>query len=573
MPIYNDVAQIITLNNTMSVYYHDNLSFGDSTKGIVTTSINSYNNYSTCSAVDYEDRIVVGGYGWEDCSGNNNFLLCRYNPDGSLDETFGCDGGKVSTDIKDNDNDDYANALVIDSQNRIIVCGYTEEYYDKITVVRYKANGRIDCSFGCDGAVVVSIRNSNNSRGLALTLDSYDRILVCGYTETCDDTNFAIIRLTNSGNIDYNFGDCGKVETDIRYDISGIDISGNDDFATGIAIDSQDRIIISGVTLNNNNSTELSNGADFVIVRYTDCGHLDTTFGPQQSGMVVTDISNNSWDMASFSSIAKTTIGIDSKDRIILGGNTFSLSETLMDFAVVRYDSSGNIDHTFGNNGIQITDINCGNWDVANAMVIDDQDRIVLVGYTTEPYFIGEYDISENDISGNFAIIRYDVNGNLDTSFGHCGTGIVETDVTSDGAKATSVSIDSHNKLVVGGYGYKCDENRFVVTRYHDNGLLDTEDRFYNKISIDGGSTWKAINHYRKFRSMNYKNLLLIPNINTELTQYEITLKTTNCTVSNTIILSNDIQQQNENTQATNSIITQSSLPPQRLGGVINYLL
>lgn len=560
MPIYNDLAQVITLNNTMSVYYDDNSSFGDRTKGIVTTSVNCHNNYSTCSAIDGDDRIVLGGYGWEDCCEGKNFLLCRYNADGSLDDTFGCDGGKVSTDIRGDENDDYANALVIDSQNRIIVCGYTEQCHDKITVVRYKENGRIDCSFGCDGAAVVSIRNSHNSRGLALTLDSYDRILVCGYTETCDDSNFAIIRLTNCGHLDHSFGNCGKVETDIRYDISGYDISGNDDYATGIVVDSQDRIIVSGITLNNNNNTEASNGADFVVVRYTNCGHLDTTFGPQQSGMVVTDISNNSWDMGAFCHIAKTTIGIDSLDRIILGGNTFSSCDTEMDFAVVRYDSSGNIDRTFGNNGVQITDIWCGNWDVANAMVIDEQDRIVLVGYTARCH-------------DEFAIVRYDISGNLDTSFGHCGTGIVVTDVTGDDARATSVSIDAHNKLVVGGYGYKCDKDRFVVARYNDNGLLDTEDRFYNKISLDGGLTWKAINHYRKFRSMNYKNLLLIPNINTESNQYTVTLKTTNCTVSNTLILPNDSHQQNNNTLATNGIITQSSLPPQKLGGVTNYLL
>ena len=184
MPVYNDLAQVICTNNTMSVYYDDNQSFGDRTKGIVTTSINCHNNYATCSAIDSEDRIVVGGYGWEDCEEGKNFLLCRLNPDGSLDETFGCDG-KVSTDIRCDENDDFANALVIDSQNRIIVCGHTEACHDKIVVVRYKANGRLDCSFGCDGAFVSSIRNSQNARAYALTLDSYDRILVCGYTETC----------------------------------------------------------------------------------------------------------------------------------------------------------------------------------------------------------------------------------------------------------------------------------------------------------------------------------------------------------------------------------------------------
>jgi uncharacterized delta-60 repeat protein len=542
MAVYNDLAQVLTSNNTMSVFYDDNMSFGDTTKGIVNTSINSENNLSTCSAVDFEDRIVVGGF---DVVGEsvNDFLLCRYNPDGSLDTTFGT-GGKVTTDITGNV--DYTSALVIDSQNRIIVCGYTDlsgTGLDKITVLRYKVNGDLDTTFGDDenGIVVLSIRNTKNSSGNALTLDSQDRILVSGYTDTSGNvTYFAIIRLTNSGVLDTTFNGNGKVETDIRYDISGLDMSGNNNYATGIVVDSQDRIVVSGITENDINNTVLSTNPDFVVVRYTESGQLDTTFGPQQTGIVVTDIYNNSDDGTN------TMIAIDSKDRIVLGGTTESYG-TNSDFAVVRYDSSGNLDLTFGTNGIQITDI-CGNdyIDYANAMVIDAQDRIVLVGSST---------VESID---NFAIVRYNVNGSVDTSFGE--SGFVVTDVADgDNSTATSVLIDSHNKIVVGGSGYYSTEIHFVIARYNDNGELDTEDRFYNKISIDGGSTWKPINNYNKFKSHNYKNLLLIPNIDSTSTQYTIKLKTTNGTQTNSIILPNQPKQQATNVtfvQQITNIIT-----------------
>jgi uncharacterized delta-60 repeat protein len=555
MPVYNDLAQVITSNNTMSVYYDDNLSFGDTTKGYVITSINSYNIYSTCSGIDGEDRIVLGGYR-SGGSELDNFLICRYNADGSLDDTFGT-GGKVSTDISGNS--DSALALVIDSQNRIIVCGYTylpNSNLVKITVVRYKENGQLDLSFGDNGIVLLSIYNNKYSAGSALTLDSQDRILVSGYTEinsnNASRSNFALIRLTNSGILDNTFGVSGKVETDIRYVINGVDISGNTDRATGIVIDSQDRIVVSGHTYNNINSTVLSDKADFVVVRYTESGQLDTTFGPQKTGMIVTDISNNSND--NYFGI-NTTIAIDSKDRIVLGGNTDSSDVTATNFAVVRYDSSGNLDRTFGNNGIQITDIS-GNNNVANAMVIDDQDRIILVGYT-----VGSY--------SKFAIIRYNVSGNLDTSFGE--SGIVVTDINGNSAYGTSVLIDSHNKIVVGGSGYIQSKNQFLIARYNDNGILDIEDRFYNKISLDGGLTWKAIDHYNKFRSQNYKNLLIIPQINNKIDQYKITLKTSNSTVTNTIILANETQQQTANTQSIQEILTGLQIQVKKLGGVLKY--
>ncbi len=536
MAVYNDLAQVLISNNTMSVFYDDNLSFGDTTKGIVITSINSNNNYSVCSAVDSEDRIVVGGYDMVGESGND-FLLCRYNPDGSLDTTFGT-GGKVTTDITENA--DYTSGLVIDSQNRIIVCGYTDlsgSGLDKITVVRYKVNGDLDSSFGDNenGIIVLSIRNTKNSGGNALTLDSQDRILVSGYTDTSgNDTNFAIIRLTNSGVLDTTFNGNGKVETDIRYDISGLDISGNNDTATGIVVDSQDRIVVSGITENDINNTVLSNLNDFVVVRYTESGQLDTTFGPQQTGIVVTDIYNNSLEKIS------TLIAIDSKDRIILGGTTESYG-TYEDFVVVRYDSSGNLDLTFGTNGVQITDI-CGNEnnDYVNKMIIDAQDRIVLVGFI------------EIESDANYAIVRYNVNGNLDTSFGESGFVVTNVDNNIFG---TSVLIDSHNKIVVCGIIENSKYN-FVIARYNDNGELDTEDRFYNKISIDGGSTWKPINNYNKFKSQNYKNLLLIPNIDSTSTQYTIKLKSTNATQTNSIILPNQPKQQATNVAAAQSITT-----------------
>jgi uncharacterized delta-60 repeat protein len=536
----------------MSIYYDDNKSLGDTNKGYVMTSINSDNNYATCSAIDYEDRIVVGGFGWEDCSGGTNFLLCRYNPDGTLDETFGCDGGKISTDIQYDGNDDYAHALVIDSQNRIIVCGYTEACNDKIVVVRYKANGRLDYCFGDNGAFVTSIVHSNNAYAYGITLDSYDKILICGYTDTCSqNTNFAVIRLTNGGFLDDSFGDCGKINTDIRhFDTSGNDISGNSDYATGIIVDASDNIIVSGFTVNTPNTGVNDSPANYVMVRYTEGGQIDTSFGLEGTGMVVTDISNNSLN-------ACTTIAIDSLDRIVLGGNSVNCGNN--NFAIARYTSNGVIDTTFGVNGITITQIS--NLVVESEegfipkLTIDNSDRIVIVG-------------AIESCNSEFIVIRYDASGNLDTDFGQCENGYVITDISDNDAFATNVEIDSHNKIVVTGYGFNCNKARFVVARYNDNGILDTEDRFYNKFSLDGGVTWKSINKFNKFKSQNYKNLLLIPGIDNEENQYDIILKSTNASVSNIFVLPNDSHQQNTNTESVSSILNNTALSPVRLGGV-----
>lgn len=50
-------------------------------------------------------------------------------------------------------------------------------------------------------------------------------------------------------------------------------------------------------------------------------------------------------------------------------------------FALLRFDSEGNIDTTFGNNGITTTNIS-QYWDRAEKMVIQSDGKIVLGGYS-----------------------------------------------------------------------------------------------------------------------------------------------------------------------------------------------
>jgi uncharacterized delta-60 repeat protein len=525
MPVYNDLVQVLTSNNTLSVFYDDNLSFGDTNKGYVMTDISS-NNILFNSVIDYEDRIIVGVVGIvgiDDSEQQNNFVLYRFNANGSLDETFGIDGnGKVSTDIQSQNNNDYAFNLAIDTQNRIIVCGYTDVSGSEnnnlwqFAVVRYKSNGQLDLSFGDNGFAVLNIILNYSSVAFAVTVDSYDRILVAGFTDTSgNQANFAVIRLTNNGFLDITFGDDGKIDTDIIYN----DNSGNADFATGIVVDSQDRIIVNGYI-----------GYEslyIVIVRYNSDGQIDTSFGSDGTGMVNTNILSTELGMS---------VVIDSLDRIVLGGTLYDVSGD--HFAVIRYTLDGVVDPTFGTNGITITQL-LGNVDqVATRLTIDNQDRIVI---------IGQINVENED----FVVIRYDTSGNLDSSFGNSGGGFVITDISGNDNYATGVAIDSHNKIIVSGSG----NGYFVIARYNDNGELDTEDRFYNKISLDGGVTWKPINHYNKFRSKNYKNLLIIPNINNTIDQYSVVLKTTNANVTNTFTLPNDIQQEYSNTKRTSAYI------------------
>jgi len=103
------------------------------TGGKVTTAIGTSNDYGRAVAVDSDDRIVVAGYSWN--GSNFDFAVVRYTSSGVLDTTFGT-GGKVTTDIGTSTDRGYA--VVVDSAGRIVVAGDSDigSDYD-FAVVRY----------------------------------------------------------------------------------------------------------------------------------------------------------------------------------------------------------------------------------------------------------------------------------------------------------------------------------------------------------------------------------------------------------------------------------------------------
>ncbi|MDZ8089585.1 MAG: putative Ig domain-containing protein, partial [Nostoc sp. DedQUE12b] len=116
---------------------------------------------------------------------------------------------------------------------------------------------------------------------------------------------------------------------------------------------------------------------------------------------------------------------------------------------VVRYNSNGSLDTSFGTAGTVIN--NLGSTDIAYSVSVQDDGKILVAG------------VSNN----NFAVVRYDSNGSLDTSFGTAGTVINNLGGTDI---AYSVSVQANGKIIVAGSS----KNNFALVRYNSNGSLDT---------------------------------------------------------------------------------------------------
>jgi uncharacterized delta-60 repeat protein len=158
-------------------------------------------------AIQADGKIVVGGYeGYEDTG-----MLVRYNADGTLDTTFGGDGG-VETSI--------LTEVALQADGKIVATGYG-------SVLRYNADGTPDMTFGGDGAVTADFATR------ALTIQPDGKIVVAGGS----GDGFGIARYNSDGTGDSTFGSNGTVITNFAGDV---------DLASGVVIQADGKIVAAG---------------------------------------------------------------------------------------------------------------------------------------------------------------------------------------------------------------------------------------------------------------------------------------------------------------------------------------
>ncbi len=127
-------------------------------------------------------------------------------------------------------------------------------------------------------------------------------------------------------------------------------------------IQSDVKIVVAGISNTNGNN-------DFTMVRYTSTGLIDTTFGINGNGKVITDIGAGSIDFAQ-------SVQIQSDGKILLAGYSNVSGEN--DFVLVRYDANGKIDSSFGANGKVITNVSAN--DFVYNMKIQSDGKFELMG-------------------------------------------------------------------------------------------------------------------------------------------------------------------------------------------------
>ena len=285
--------------------------------------------------------------------------------------------------------------------------------------------GDLDLSFGTGGKVITFIGTggvSDNPHSVAIQSDG--KIVVVGDSWNGSNQDFAVVRYNPNGSLDTTFNGTGKVLTDF----------GGGDIAYTVAIGSDGKIVVGGHAT-----------GGLALARYNSNGTLDTTF-------------NGTGKVAVF-------LGIDDIFGVAIqpDGKIVATGDAPGGFAVVRYDPNGMLDPTFNGTGKVITAIGTIN-SSSYSLALQNDGKIVVVGVAVTPTANGNVSV----LRTNFAVVRYNPNGSLDTTFN--GTGKVLTDVGSMNDEASSVAIQNDGQIVVAGIT----NSKTAVVRYNTTGSLDT---------------------------------------------------------------------------------------------------
>lgn len=339
--------------------------------GKVITDFGSIGDYATGALLQPDGKIVVCGRTYINVNSNRGSAIARYNPDGSLDNTFDGDG-KVTYDVFSNF-DDVILDCAIQPDGKIVVAGYGYSGSDNVFIVlRFNPSGSLDTAFGT-GGLSTFVFGSSTVRCIDVVVLSGGKILTLGYVDNITN-DFALVQLNSNGQLDNTFGTGGWVTTDL---------AGADDYGEAIAVQPDGKIIAAGYTGNILTVTQ------FAMVRYLPSGAIDASFGV--NGRVTTAFGGVS-DQA-------YAIALQPDSKILLVGRA---NNGTNDFGIARYNNNGMLDSTFDSDG-KVTVAIGSNHEEAFGVALQPDGKIVVGGRA---------EISDDD----FALIR--LRGDVITSSG-----------------------------------------------------------------------------------------------------------------------------------------------------------
>lgn len=438
-----------TLFSTITLAQSDELDSTFNKDGIANfrlPSTSDLNGEIVKVAIQPDGKILSAGK----YSGNNfggYLFVTRGNSDGSPDNSFGRNGVvKIQKELVSHGLRPYLKDIVIQPDGKILLFAQLDKISNNwvnLLLIRLNADGSRDETFGTK--VIFSDTSIINMEpypaGMALQQDG--KIVIIGSGNSPDfGYGQLVFRLNPDGTKDDSFGNNGIV---FQEPVGDFDILR----FNNISVDSKGRIICCGYE-----HKAYVRAQPFLAVRYLPSGQLDDSFA--NDGIFLYELSRESNE-------AKLSfIEILSGDTILLGGSVQLEPELWLGFdstniALIRLDAAGQLDPSFGLNGVSLRYIGSTvNYSPFTDMAIDKNGKIMFVGNPSYSYY---------------ALWRFNKDGNIDSSYANAGEYIFSHDEPFSHAIFISIAFQEDNKLVVGGQNSFSNECLIVRFKNDESGI------------------------------------------------------------------------------------------------------
>jgi uncharacterized delta-60 repeat protein len=385
-----------------------------------------------------DGKILICGTRLTNGEHGSDFLVARFNADGTLDQGFGT-GGRVTIDFDHGTGADKADGVALQSDGRIVVAGTTYGAMMQsaaFAVARLTADGALDTSFAAGSGQATIDFGSNadarNDPAYSLAIQPDDKIVVAGSTENVNGSAAAVVRLLADGERDGGFGVDGWVT--FGFGLAGA--TAEADNASGVAIDSEGRIVLAGTA----HETAPVDEAEFAVARLLADGQPDAAFGNGGRTTIAFDPGSGISTAFAFG------IVIARDGKLLVPGYANSAGQAVqnMDMAAARLLEDGSLDATFGAGGKVVLpfDLEPNGIDAALDIAEEAEGRLVFVGTAL------------GDSTQYAAALRLTPAGALDPSFGTLGRETYDFGLTAPGTQAfTGVALQDA-QIIASGVAY-----------------------------------------------------------------------------------------------------------------------
>jgi serralysin len=340
-----------------------------------------------------DGKILVGGYSFYPIAGYSgspgdesrasraDYSLVRLNADGSLDTAFS-QGGVDLVPARIDSESDTDLVMAVQTDGKVVSA---QSGGDGLVVQRFNTDGSLDSTFGATGRVTLALPDDYDS-GVALTANADGTL----YVSLRGGNVATLTQLDGNGRLVESFGESGR----LTLNPTGDDyINGN--ISTSVQADGSvvlgNWLYVGGYDAPS--GVHVAGDPVYALQRLTADGAVDTRFG--DNGVVYID--------ESLISTYRAELTVQADGKILLVGPSY----TSFTSNVLRFNTDGSFDSSFGTDGIVSFDLLADGFDTPGSVVVQPDGKILVVGSS-----------SLATAKSDFGIIRLNSDGSLDTGFG-----------------------------------------------------------------------------------------------------------------------------------------------------------